>query len=90
MKIAILDGFLVNPGDISWDPIAKQGELTVHASTAPAETVAHIGDAEVVYTNRCVIGAAESALICKTLQEILADIEDGRGKFSVRSEQGLI
>ena len=61
MKIAILDGFLVNPGDISWDPIAKQGELTVHASTAPAETVAHIGDAEVVYTNRCVIGAAEMA-----------------------------
>lgn len=33
-----------------------------------------------------VIGAAESALICKTLQEILADIEDGRVKFSVSAE----
>ena len=58
MKIAVLDGFLVNPGDISWEPIAKQGEFVLHESTEPAETIAHIGDARAVYTNRCVIDRA--------------------------------
>jgi len=58
MKISVLDGFLVNPGDISWDPIASQGEFELHQFTDAADVIAHIGNAEAVYTNRCVIDAA--------------------------------
>ena len=58
MKIAVLDGFLVNPGDISWEPIAKQGEFTLYEATEPDEAATHIGDAEVVFVNRCNISAA--------------------------------
>lgn len=58
MKISVLDGFLVNPGDISWDPIASQGEFELHQFTDDADVIAHIGDADAVYTNRVVIGAA--------------------------------
>ena len=30
MKIVVLDGYAENPGDISWEPLAALGELTVH------------------------------------------------------------
>ncbi|MGN0159724.1 MAG: D-2-hydroxyacid dehydrogenase [Brotaphodocola sp.] len=51
-KIVILDGYSVNPGDITWEPIQALGDVTVYESTSPDETVAHIGDAEVVLTNK--------------------------------------
>jgi len=56
MKIVILDAYAANPGDLSWDAIAAQGELTVYDRTAPADVVERIGDAEVIYTNKTVIG----------------------------------
>lgn len=55
MKIVILDGYTANPGDLSWEAIAQQGELTVYDRTAPDETAARIGDAEVVFTNKVLI-----------------------------------
>lgn len=55
MKIVILDGYTANPGDLSWDAIALQGELTVYDRTDPEDIVSRIGDAEVVYTNKVVI-----------------------------------
>lgn len=58
MKIAVLDGFLVNPGDISWEPIAGQGEFVLYESTEPQELTDHIGNAEAVFVNRCNIDAA--------------------------------
>ena len=55
MKIVILDGYTANPGDLSWEAIAAQGELTVYDRTAAAETAARIGDAEAVFTNKVLI-----------------------------------
>ena len=39
MKIVILDGYSANPGDLSWKPLMKIGELTVYDRTRPEETV---------------------------------------------------
>ncbi|HCW74354.1 MAG TPA: glycerate dehydrogenase [Clostridiaceae bacterium] len=52
MKIVILDGYTENPGDLSWDALAKFGELTVYDRTKAEDVVARIGDADVVYTNK--------------------------------------
>lgn len=54
MKIVVLDGKIENPGDLSWDGIASQGELTVFDDTVYDEKaiVSRIGDAEVIYTNK--------------------------------------
>jgi len=57
VKIVILDGFTENPGDISWDPIASQGDLTVYDRTSydPNDvslTIERAKDAEVIYTNK--------------------------------------
>ena len=43
-KIVILDGYAANPGDLSWDAIAAQGDLTVYDRTAAEDVVARIGD----------------------------------------------
>lgn len=55
MKIVILDGYVENPGDLSWEPLAQLGELTVYDRTAPEDVVARLGDAPIVLTNKTVI-----------------------------------
>ena len=52
MKIVVLDGYTLNPGDISWEGMEALGEVTVYDRTKPEEVVERIGDAEVVYTNK--------------------------------------
>lgn len=56
MKIVILDGYTTNPGDLSWNGLEAMGELTVYDRTRPSETVARAADAEIVLTNKVVIG----------------------------------
>lgn len=58
MKIVILDGYAENPGDLSWDPIASLGELTVYDRSAPEEVVERIGQAEIVFTNKTPLPAS--------------------------------
>lgn len=55
MKIVILDGYTENPGDLSWDELAKLGDLTVYDRTSltnEKEAIERIGDAEIVFTNK--------------------------------------
>ena len=54
-NIVILDGARTNPGDLSWEPISKLGELTVYPFTAPEELISHIGDNEIVVLDKPVI-----------------------------------
>ena len=53
MKIVILDGNALNPGDLSWDPIREFGEVTVYPRTESLEdTIQRIGDSEIVLINK--------------------------------------
>lgn len=54
MKIVVLDGYTLNPGDLNWDGVKKFGELTVYDRTdfAPANVIKAICDADVVFTNK--------------------------------------
>lgn len=52
MKIVVLDGHTLNPGDLSWDALASLGALTVHDRTAPDEVRARAAGAEIVITNK--------------------------------------
>ncbi len=57
MKLVILDGHAVNPGDLSWDCFQQFGQLTVYERTPEGEAAAYIGDADVVLTNKTPITA---------------------------------
>ncbi|MCI6059814.1 MAG: D-2-hydroxyacid dehydrogenase [Dorea sp.] len=52
MKIVVLDGYTLNPGDISWEGMEAYGDVTVYDRTKAEDVVERIGDAEVVYTNK--------------------------------------
>lgn len=49
-----MDGKGVNPGDMSWKQIQQFGELIVYERTASEEIIDHVGDAEIVLTNKTV------------------------------------
>lgn len=56
MKIVILDGYALNPGDLSWEALQKLGELTVYDRTPADKVVERAVGAEVLITNKTPIG----------------------------------
>ncbi|MFW5860502.1 MAG: D-2-hydroxyacid dehydrogenase [Planctomycetota bacterium] len=52
MRIVILDGHAMNPGDLSWIPLEEFGEVIVHDRTAPEEVVERLEGAAVAITNK--------------------------------------
>ena len=59
MKIVVLDGYALNPGDLSWDPLRSLGELVIYDRSPlkdSSEVARRIGDAEIVFTNKTPIG----------------------------------
>ncbi len=59
-NIVVLDGYTLNPGDISWDPVSKYGKLTIYDRTGfePEKIIERIGDAEIVLTNKTPLNKA--------------------------------
>ena len=57
MKIVVLDGHTLNPGDNPWDDLARLGELVVYDRTPPDQVRARAADAEILLTNKTVIAA---------------------------------
>lgn len=54
-KIVVLDGYVANSGDLSWDALKKWGELTVYDRTAPEEIIERAKDAFAIFTNKVII-----------------------------------
>lgn len=57
MKITILDGYTMNPGDLSWEELEALGELKVYDRTSPEDIVSRISDSYAIFTNKCRITA---------------------------------
>ena len=55
MRIVVLDGYTLNPGDLDWEGLKNLGEVTVYDRTSLSneqEIIDRIGNAEVVFTNK--------------------------------------
>ena len=52
MKIVVLDGYCLNPGDLSWDALREFGEVVVYDRTPAAEVAARAAGAAAVLTNK--------------------------------------
>lgn len=55
MKIVILDGYTLNPGDISWDDFETLGDFTTYDRTSPDKIIERSGNAEIVLANKTII-----------------------------------
>lgn len=57
MKICVLDGHALNPGDMDWSPLSEFGPFTVHDRTPPELLAERIGDSDAILLNKINIGA---------------------------------
>ena len=58
-RIVILDGYTANPGDLSWKDLESLGQVTVYERTKPEDTVVRAAEADIVLTNKVLIGRTE-------------------------------
>jgi len=65
MKIVVLDGYTLNPGDLSWENFSEIGDLKVYDRTAPEEILERTTDANIVLTNKTVLTAENIAAMNK-------------------------
>lgn len=56
-KIVVLDGYALNPGDLSWDEFRKIANLEVHDRTEPAKILERAQGAEFIFTNKTPLSA---------------------------------
>ncbi len=52
VSIVVLDGFTLNPGDLSWAPLESLGRCAIYDRTPPEQVVARAEHAAVVLTNK--------------------------------------
>ncbi len=57
MKIVVLDGFALNPGDLSWDAVKALGDVTIYDRTAPDEVLSRAQGAQALLTNKTLLPA---------------------------------
>ena len=61
MRIIVLDGHALNPGDLSWAALQALGDCTVHERTSAAQVLTRATGAPVLLTNKTRLGRAEIA-----------------------------
>jgi glycerate dehydrogenase len=67
ISIVVLDGFTLNPGDLSWAPLESLGRCAIYDRTPPEEVVVRAEHAQIVLTNKTVL--------CR---DVIARLEDLR------------
>ena len=65
-NIVVLDGYTLNPGDLSWEGLRELGEYTVYDRTSPEQTVKRAQHAEIILTNKTIL----DSVIIDALPEI--------------------
>ena len=63
MKICVLDGHTLNPGDLSWEALQRLGSCTIHDRTPPDEVAGRAAGAEVLITNKAIVGREQIAAL---------------------------
>jgi glycerate dehydrogenase len=58
MKIVVLDGYTLNPNDLSWEKLAQLGDLTVYDRTPADKIIERAANADILIVNKVVISAA--------------------------------
>ena len=52
MKIVVLDGYTLNPGDLSWAELETLGTCSIYDRTPPEQIIERARDADIVLTNK--------------------------------------
>jgi glycerate dehydrogenase len=63
MKLVVLDGFALNPGDLSWESLTALAECSILERTAEHDVLAHAKDATILLTNKTPLRSASLACL---------------------------
>lgn len=55
IRIVVLDGYTLNPGDLDWNEISALGELKVYDRTSPGDIIERASGADALFTNKVVL-----------------------------------
>jgi len=55
MKIVVLDGYALNPGDLSWEALEKLGNLEIYDRTSAAQLIDRVQGATAIFTNKVIL-----------------------------------
>ncbi|MDQ7031266.1 MAG: D-2-hydroxyacid dehydrogenase [Desulfonauticus sp.] len=58
LKIVVLDGYTLNPGDLSWDELYSLGEVQIYDRTPETEVVSRAKGAPILFTNKTILNAS--------------------------------
>ncbi len=87
MKIVVLDGYTLNPGDLSWEDVKKWGEVEIYDRTPAEQIVERIKDADAVLTNKGVLDK-EVLASCKNLK-FIGTLATGYNNIDVQAAKEL-
>src|ERR1700693_5419617 len=87
MKIVVLDGHALNPGDLSWDGLGANGQLQIFDRPPEDQIVARAHDAEIVLTNKTELSAQTLRQLKKT--RYIGVLATGFDVVDVRVARGL-
>jgi glycerate dehydrogenase len=65
MKIVVLDGYTLNPGDLDWSGLERLGDVKVYERTSVEDIISRAEDAEIVLTNKTPLAANALARLPK-------------------------
>jgi glycerate dehydrogenase len=65
INIVVLDGYTLNPGDLSWKPLETLGRCQIYERTPAEMVVQRAADAQIVLTNKTLLTRAEIAQLPK-------------------------
>ncbi|OXM83739.1 D-2-hydroxyacid dehydrogenase [Paenibacillus rigui] len=65
MNIVVLDGYTLNPGDLSWRGLEALGQVTVYDRTAAEDIIERASQADIVLTNKTPLSAGTLAQLPK-------------------------
>ncbi|MBQ2011955.1 MAG: D-2-hydroxyacid dehydrogenase, partial [Bacteroidaceae bacterium] len=70
MRIVVLDGFTLNPGDLSWEAVERLGQVEVYDRTRPEEVMERLAGAEIALTNKVVLDTTLLENLSPTLRYV--------------------
>uniref|UniRef100_A0A0G4I324 Glycerate dehydrogenase n=1 Tax=Chromera velia CCMP2878 TaxID=1169474 RepID=A0A0G4I324_9ALVE len=78
LKIAILDSYTTDRGELSWDPLKKFGSVTAYDRTPRDKIAERAGDADVILTNKVAFDEESLKLVpkCKYIGKLATGYND--------------
>lgn len=62
-RIVVLDGYVANSGDLSWEGLERLGDLTVYERTSPAQIIDRSRGAFALFVNKVILNAETIGLL---------------------------